>query len=241
MSVIRSLGGEKHRELLRPALRLLFLPLWAINLPPACPSPLALPPTLPGRNQRSTQGGCKLAERRRGNGDVLSDSVFSFLETLPSCQLFVIYFFFLCIPLFLPGAATDAPSERNHVAVMSLPCHTSTSLNSSLMKRGDGLYCSQGVIYWSPPSSPHPHTHTHYTHLHLPFISSVPIRSAAICSFICSSPGWPGYFIGYHMSGRLSFLVEVESCLRRRSVCGRSQQATQPVNVNNQIMESRFN
>lgn len=99
--IIPSLGGEKQTRG-APAPRPLFF-LYLCEQWISTPHPR----TSSGRNHRSTPGSRKQAEQRRRNGDVLSGSVSSFEEALPSCQLggfFVVFFF--PSRAFIPPPAT---------------------------------------------------------------------------------------------------------------------------------------
>lgn len=192
------------------------------------------PRTSSGRNHRSTPGSRKQAEQRQRNGDVLSGSVSSFEEALPSCQLFFSGFFFVCcffllhVPLFphqqLQQTELIAAAERPGRDVASQPHVHIVQFLFNETRRWALLQSRIHLLIPPAPTSSTPHSHTH---LHLPFLSSALIWSAAICSFICSSPGWPGYFywISYYWSeghGRLSFLVEIKTCSRCRTAWWKS-------------------
>lgn len=136
------------------------------------------------------------------------------------CHIFLFFTYFYYSP-----ATPHTEPQRNHEAVKSRHCHASTSLNSSLMKHGDGLYCCQGVIYRFP--LPHNPTATHP--LHTPPLTSthhfsLQFRSNQLLSALSSAPVQDGLAILLdiillvHGSRTTVFLVEVKTCLRCRTV-----------------------
>lgn len=195
------------------------------------------PPLTHARRQGGTTGRRQAAVNRPSSGGEMETScqvlcLLSRKLSLPvSCFflgffLFVVFFFFTC--LYSPTSNSQqteliAAAERPGRDVASQPhVHIVQFLFNET--RRWALLQSRSHLLIPPPTSSTPHSHTH---LHLPFLSSALIWSAAICSFICSSPGWPGYFywISYYWSeghGRLSFLVEIKTCSRCRTAWWKS-------------------